>query len=272
MKKYILGSLMLMSLPVMAAQYPTPTQDDNRLATAYYQQDNVTEIFVKPGIFTQIVFEEGEEYEVHALGDEAWHVASHKNFLFIKPKAPLGTTNLSIITNKRDYMFKVNYLEDKTAVDMYRVKFIYPEVQSAEAKAAAEKQAVEEGFKESLTQKVYNLDYSMRVKGNRHIAPINVYDDGTFTYFKFEGNVDLPAIYAVDSSNTEPYGKEMLVNSTVKGTGNNTLMMHKIHGLWRLRLDETVIDVYNNSLDGYGVLNQSGTASETVERVEVGGE
>lgn len=32
------------------------------------------------------------------------------------------------------------------------------------------------------------------------IAPINIWDDGTFTYFKFGANTDIPAIYYVDEN------------------------------------------------------------------------
>lgn len=255
-----------------AEQMPQPNAEDVRMATVYYDSNNVTEIFVKPGIFTQIVLEDGEQHEVHALGDEeAWHFAYYKNYLFVKPKQTLGTTNLSVVTNKRNYMFKVNYVADNNATDMYQVRFIYPEAIDQAEQEAKNKQALENAFDKGKTTKTYNLDYTMRVRGNRTIAPVNAYDDGNFTYFKFAGNVDLPAIYAVDVSDTK-YGQEILVNYTVQGIGNDTLVMHKVHGMWRLRLGDTVIDVYNNGLNGYGVLNQTGTISSEVERIELGGE
>ncbi len=255
-----------------AEQIPQPNAEDVRMATVHYDSNNVTEIFVKPGIFTQIVLEDGEQHEVHALGDEeAWHFAYYKNYLFVKPKQTLGTTNLSVVTNKRNYMFKVNYVADNNATDMYQVRFIYPEVISQAEQEAKNKQVLENAFDKGKTTKTYNLDYTMRVRGNRTIAPVNAYDDSNFTYFKFAGNVDLPAIYAVDVSDTK-YGQEILVNYTVQGIGNDTLVMHKVHGMWRLRLGDTVIDVYNNGLNGYGVLNQTGTISSEVERIELGGE
>ncbi len=255
-----------------AEQMPQPNAEDVRMATVHYDSNNVTEIFVKPGIFTQIVLEDGEQHEVHALGDEeAWHFAYYKNYLFVKPKQTLGTTNLSVVTNKRNYMFKVNYVADNNATDMYQVRFIYPEVISQAEQEAKNKQVLENAFDKGKTTKTYNLDYTMRVRGNRTIAPVNAYDDSNFTYFKFAGNVDLPAIYAVDVSDTK-YGQEILVNYTVQGIGNDTLVMHKVHGMWRLRLGDTVIDVYNNGLNGYGVLNQTGTISSEVERIELGGE
>lgn len=254
----------------VAGQIPKPNNEDVRMSTVHYDSNNVTEIFVKPGIFTQIVLEDGEQLEVHALGDEeAWHFAHYKNYLFIKPKQTLGTTNFSVVTNKRNYMFKVNYVDDRTATDMYQVRFIYPDTLSKKQQEAKNKQTLDNAFEQGKTSKIYNLDYTMKVKGNRTIAPINAYDDGNFTYFKFAGNVDLPAIYAVDVSD-KAYGQEILVNYTVQGAGNDTLVMHKVHGHWRLRLGNTVVDVFNNSLDGWGVLNQTGTTSKEVKRIELG--
>lgn len=271
--KALVLSLGLFSGVAFSQQLPQPNAEDVRMATVHYDTNNVTEIFVKPGIFTQIVLEEGEQHEVHAFGDEeAWHFASYKNYLFIKPKLTLGTTNFSVVTNKRNYMFKVNYIADNNATDMYQVRFIYPEVISQKEKEEQAKQAVETAFEKGKTTKTYNLDYTMRVRGNRTIAPVNVYDDGNFTYFKFAGNVDLPTIYAVDVSDTQKYGQEILVNYTVQGVGNDTLVMHKVHRHWRLRLADTVIEVYNNHSNDYGILNQTGTTSSEVERIELGGE
>lgn len=269
----VLSLLIGLLSEVFARQIPQPNFEDIRMRNVQYNPNNVTEIFVKPSIFTQIVLEEGEEHEVHAFGDEdAWHFASYKNYLFIKPKLRLGTTNFSVITNKRNYMFKIHYMEEKAVTDMYQVRFIYPEVVSQKEREEKAKQAVETAFEKGKTTKTYNLDYAMKVRGNRAIAPTNVYDDGNFTYFKFDGNVDLPAIYAVDVSDTQKYGQEILVNYTVQGVGNDTFVMHKVHNIWRLRLSDTVIDIYNNSLNDHGVLNKTGTISSEVKRIELGGE
>lgn len=268
-KAFVLFAALHLSA-AFAAQIPQSLPTDSRIATAYYDPKNVTEIFVKPGVFTQIVFEDGEEHEVHALGDEdAWYFAAYKNYIFLKPKQTDGTTNFSVITNKRDYMFKVHYVDNPNVKDMYQVRFIYPDTIAKQKKQADEKAKIENGFNTSKLKKTYNLDYTMRVKGDRTIAPINVYDDGTFTYFKFAGNVDLPAIYAVDGLNMNSYGKEILVNQTITGAANDTVVMHKIHGVWRLRLDKTVIDIYNDGLNKYGAKNYTMTASPNVQRVEI---
>lgn len=258
--------VMLLSLcgvaPVYAASLPISAGKDSRITTVEYDENNVVEIKAKPGVVTQIILGKGEEYEAHAFGDgEAWHFNSYKNSLFLKPAKPLGTTNLSVITNKRNYMFKINFVdENDTSGDLFQVKFTYPN----EVAQAQDSKGIDQKLNDSKYRKIYNLNYV--AKGSQAIAPINVYDDGTFTYFKFPGNVDLPAIYAVTRGKNGK-GDELLVDSSVIGAGNNIIIKHKVNDWWRLRLGQEVMDIRNVGLNPQGVLNQSGTISPDVERV-----
>lgn len=260
----------LVSLPVLGycAEIPVSAGFDDRIRTVPYNKANVVEIVAKPGVVTQIVFAKGEEYKAHAMGDsDAWHIGYYENNFFIKPAQPLGTTNLSVITNKRNYVFKINFSDNASSRDdMYQVEFVYPDDENQEDIQKAQQQEVETRLDNAFTKKVFNLDYTM--KGNRTIAPINVYDDGTFTYFKFSGNVDLPAIYQVIADGTSN-GQEMIVNRTVEGEGNNIIVMHKVNYQWRLRLGREVLDIYNENMNWYGTLNKSGTIAPDVERVAI---
>lgn len=265
------SSLCLASVPSMAADIPISIGSDPRVTTVAYNDDDVVELIVKPGVATHIVLQEGEEYEAHAFGDsDAWHFSSFKNNLFIKPAQPLGTTNLSVITNRRTYVFKVNFVnEEATLTDMYQVKFLYPNDINQAQIEANNKAEVESRLNGSKNQKIYNLNYGM--KGDKAIAPINIWDDGTFTYFKFAGNTDMPAIYSVTLDGTSEVGQETLVNKTIEGSGNNIAVMHKVNYLWRLRLGRQVLDIRNDSMNWYGTLNESGTIANDVERVPKGG-
>lgn len=250
-----------------SAQLPLSAGYDERITIVPYNERDVVELAVKPGLVTQIVFGDGEEYEAHAVGDsEAWHIGHYKNFLFLKPAQPLGTTNLSVVTNKHNYMFKVNFV-DVPGQDMYQVEFTYPNEEQNEQLKAQEKQVIKDRLDGSYTSKIYNLNYSM--KGDYTIAPTHAYDDGTFTYFKFTGNVDLPAIYLVNQQSSEDHGSEHIVNKTIKGDGNDTVVMHKTGHQWRLRLGEQVLDIYNDNML-QGATNTSGTIAPNVERVVLG--
>lgn len=260
-------SLGCVSIPAVAADIPISIGSDQRVTTVAFRDDDVVELIVKPGVATHIVLQEGEEYEAHAFGDsEAWHFSSYKNNLFIKPAQPMGTTNLSVITNKRTYVFQVNFInEGSNLPDMYQVKFIYPnDINQADIEAN-NKAEIENRLNSSKSQKTFNLNYTM--KGNKTVAPVNVWDDGTFTYFKFAGNTDMPAIYSVAFDGKSSKGQETLVNKTIEGSGNNIAVMHKVNHLWRLRLGREVLDIRNDSKNLNGTLNVSGTIAEDVVRV-----
>lgn len=264
-------SLGCVSIPAVAADIPISIGSDERVTTVVYKDDDVVELVVKPGIATHIVLQAGEEYEAHAFGDsEAWHFSNYKNNIFIKPAQPMGTTNLSVITNKRTYVFKVNFIsEGSDLTDMFQVKFIYPnEINKAEVEAS-NKADIENRLDGAKIEKVFNLNYTM--KGGKTIAPINVWDDGTFTYFKFAGNTDMPAIYSVALDGSSENGQETLVNKTIKGAGNDIAVMHKVNSFWRLRLGREVLDIRNDNMNWQGTLNESGTIADDVERVEIGG-
>lgn len=253
----------LFTTNAIAADIPTSAGYDNRIRTVDYNKYDVVELVAKPGVVTHVIFEDGEVYKAHALGDgDAWHIGNFENNLFIKPAAPLGTTNLSVITNKRRYTFKLIFNRSSaSASDMYQVEFAYPDT----TKLLQAKQEIDKRFDASTSTKVFNLNYTMMGTGN--IVPLNVYDDGTFTYFKFGASTELPAIYAIVG--TDEDAKEILVNQTVKGGGNEMMVMHKINPHWRLRLGDEVLDIFNESKFDTATLNESGTIAPDVERVVI---
>ena len=109
------------------------------------------------------------------------------------------------------------------------------------------------------------LQIDKKGKSSREIAPINAWDDNVFTYFKFPGNRDIPAIYIVN-----PDGSESVVNQTIKGKANNIIVMQKVSKEWVFRLGKSVLGVYNESYDSIGLENITGTVSPVVERLVKG--
>ncbi len=268
MYKLLLASMLaVISANVYSAEYPQSMGFDQRVTSVKYQEGNVVELMLTPGVATNIVLEKGEEYKAHAFGDsEAWHFTYFENNLFIKPAKPLGTTNLTVITNKRNYVFETVFNKDFNKNHLFQVRFEYPNVLNEKQLKEIEEQKIKEKFEDAKTKKIYNLNYTMR--GSKAIAPVNVYDDGTFTYFKFPGNVDLPAIYTVTyDDNSSRSGEESMVNKTVEGVGNDTIVMHKVHYSWRLRLGDSVLDIRNDNMNWKGELNKSGTIAPDVQRI-----
>ncbi len=105
-----------------------------------------------------------------------------------------------------------------------------------------------------------NLDYAM--SGDLDLAPTNAWDDREFTYFKFPGQRDLPAIYMVD-----PDGNESIVNRHSSGPSNEIVVAHKVAAHWVLRLGSRALAIWNDAYDQDGRRNVSRTASPDVNRV-----
>lgn len=260
MKKSILFMLLTacLSINTYAELNPHSMGGDDRVQQVKYQSNEVFLIKAKAGVATNIILESDEIYLTHAFGDSsAWEFQTYGNNIFIKPKVENGSTNLVVITNKRTYNFYVQYGNKP----VYQVKFNYPDTVAKEEAKARKSNLLDEAYK----GRTFNLAYEM--KGSEEIKPINVWDDGTFTYFKFTGNVDLPAIYAV----LQEDGKEVIVNRTVTGQSNNIIVMHKVNGKWKLRLGSAVLEIYNNGMSWVGIDNKSGTVSPFVKRELVGG-
>lgn len=243
----------------VAAQVPTVSPKDNRIRYVRYDPENVVQLDGVIGIATHIILQEGETYVTHAFGDaDAWSFAIERNHVFIKPKADNATTNLVIVTDRRSYNFRLNYVPTRKASAVYQLAFTYPGETAQGRASAVERAATDAAF--TAQRRKPNLKYTM--SGDYSIAPVNVWDNGEFTFFKFPGNRDVPAIYMVDGD-----GKESIVNRNTTGAANDVVVVQKINPKFYLRLGNQSLAVFNEAFDPYGVPNNSGTSSPNVERV-----
>ena len=264
-----MAAALLAGTPGWAAQTPTPSKFDGRIGYVTYNAADVVTINTTAGVATHISLQEGESYVTHAFGDaEAWSFAMERNHVFIKPKADLADTNLILVTDQRTYNFKLVYHASRTADVVYSMSFHYPDVAAKAKAAAAERGAIEAGF--SAPPANARTNYTM--SGAKAIAPINVWDDGKFTYFKFPENRDVPAIYMVDADN-----QESIVNRNSAGAASDVVVVQKVNAKWRLRLGNQVLGVFNEDLmgglDAPIVTNPfaaTGTSSPNVERIVIG--
>ena len=100
------------------------------------------------------------------------------------------------------------------------------------------------------------------MSGDLDLAPVNAWDDREFTYFKFPGERDIPAIYLVD-----PDGSESLVTRHSTGPSNEIVVVHKVAAHWVLRLGSRALAIWNDAYDPEGRRNVSRTTSPDVHRV-----
>ena len=96
-------------------------------------------------------------------------------------------------------------------------------------------------------------------QGDRSILPLEVFDNGFSTVFRFPGNVRIPSVFVIN-----PDGKEATANYAVKG---DLVQVDSVARAWRLRDGQTVLSIWNQAFDAIGQNPETGTTSPNVQRV-----
>ena len=185
--------------------------DDPRLVERLYDANEVVRIEGKPSVQATIKFGEDEQIENVAIGDsQAWQVTPNKraNLLFVKPLAGRATTNMTVVTDKRTYLFDL--VATPTAKNpLYVLAFTYPEepaeVQQAEAggiegPTALELAAVTDPY---AVADPATLNFAWSQRGDAALLPQRIYDDGQATFLTWPSGTPMPAILIKDHEGTE---------------------------------------------------------------------
>ena len=245
--KIALYSLLLLPLMVLAENRPMPTSKDTRVKIVPYQEDNVVPIQGRTFTTTQIIFSSDEYVKGVEGGDSAGWIIDYKdklpNMIFIKPTVFDSNSNMTVVTNKHSYYFKVKSnksLNEGERNVTYAIRFIYPEEERARLNARLKEKAVKKGavLNASRNPNAYNWNY--RFSGSKQIMPLHVFDDGRFTYFELRKNQAVPAIFAVDDKE----GKEAVVNLRREG---NYMVVQRLAPQFTLRYGGTVASVFNGN-------------------------
>lgn len=252
MKKSLLTlaviALAAFSGQVHAEQFGTVMGADTRVQYFNYHENDVYTINTHIGKASLIQLENGEavddDMSLLGMGDaESWSLAVKGNNVVFKPIKAQPDTNIVLVTNRRTYAFDLR--NNEHAAPTYIARFIYPEVVKTQPKAEQKVMpaplqqvgSTADGQTVWIDAK-YNTDY--RYKGDKALKPTNVWNDGRFTFIRFNHGGDLPAIYRVLPDNSE-----MLVNQHIE---NDTVVLHEISSLYRLRFGRQVGDVSNNTV------------------------
>jgi type IV secretion system protein VirB9 len=188
----------LLAMPAAAQVRPEPGPGDPRIQSVLYDPNQVVQLQAATGYQVTVEFAPDERIENVAVGDSgAWQITPNKrgDHLFIKAVGQGVTTNMTVVTDARTYVFELTPLFGPLPNMAYTVRFRYatPAAVTVVANDAA------------LTPGRYKLN------GDKALRPSAIDDDGVHTYLAWAPDQTLPAIFAID-----PEGRESLVNGMVR--------------------------------------------------------
>ena len=244
---------------------PTRGTEDTRVTEVVYDPKNVIPLHVYEGFQITLFFHDTERVVKFWFGDDdAWEKSDFRNTFTFKPKAIKPRTNLTVLTNKRRYLFDLNGSPAPRGQKMalantvFVVDFKYPleEALAAKAGRATQSDIAREKLYETGTLP-NNRNYW--VQGTDSLTPTEAYDDGRFTYLRFGSNKDFPAPFLTADDNSESN-----VNWHAEG---NVLVIERVTKKIVLRKGEMVACIFNDSFNSEGVdSSQNLTVSPDVKR------
>jgi len=224
----ILPALLSVTVSVAASAafaeaIPRSGPNDNRVRVATYQDGQVYRLKVSLTHVTTVEFGQGETIRSIIAGDtEGFQldgVPGGRAFA-VKPNARGVHTNITVYTNRRSYYFNVT---ESASPTFYVVQFWYPDDNRRPTNAVA--------------QRAPNYNYAASDRTN--FTPSSVWDDGTFTFFRFSRNAPVPAIFQHNN------GRERTVNSTQVEDG--VLRVSGVGREWVLRLGDEIVCIQSTN-------------------------
>jgi type IV secretion system protein VirB9 len=235
---------------------------DARIHVTPYSGDRVYRLVGYVGYQIDLEFEPEESFVGLGAGDiEGLSFASQGNHLFLKPKASKVATNLTVLTNRREYHF--DYAASSEHPDphepdvTYVLRFTYPRPPAPVDTAAK----VERQLDNAAALRPHNFDYWYC--GASALKPVSASDDGVHTRFRFGAHAELPAVFVRNDD-----GSESLLNFNVDA---GDVVVHRVAHRFVLRRGLLRGCVVNKSFTGGGERLDSGTVAPSVERVTQGG-
>ena len=284
----MIGACLIGAVTASAVSAAETVGADPRLREVLYDAQAVVTVPVKRGVVTLVVLDADEAITEVAAGlggdctktEAAWCIAAQPGGrnLFVKAKSTAGApNNLAVVTDRRTHSFRFVVLADNDAkAPVYRLVVKAPVVRPLTPARLALRDAAplaalpavppppspQQVIAERLQAKaqVLNSSYSIAEgSGSEDIVPSLVFDDGRFTYFRFPGNREVPAVFHVLGD-----GSETLVNARME---DDLLVVDRVSRRLMLRAGSAVVGVWNDAFDLDGVPPGSGTTVPGVQRI-----
>lgn len=245
---------------VRAQPWQFHLRPDARIRVTPYRADAVYRLRGYVGYQIDIAFAPGERFVGLGVGDsKGVTFAAAANHLFIKPRAARVATNLTVLTNRRTYLFE--YEADPAPPDVsgadviYALRFEYPAI--PRRAVSGERRQLDTDLAAARSVRPRNYDYWYG--GAPSLKPTAAWDDGVETFLVFGAHTELPAVFA---SNED--GSESLVNIDVQA---GRMVIQRVVARLILRRGKLSGCVVDRAFAGVGERLSSGTIAPNVERV-----
>jgi len=255
-------TLMAVTAPRAFANWvPARGAVDSRIRVAPYSTQQVYQLYGYVGYQIDIEFAADESFVGLAAGDiEGISFEAHGNHLFLKPRVARVHTNLTVLTNRRQYEFEYSVLpgppDPSLGEVIYALRFVYPETRSQGAAALAAGE-ISGALARASQSRPRNYDYWYC--GRSELKPIAAWDDGVRTWIEFGARSELPAIFVQNDD-----GTESLVNFSVS---QGDIVVQRVAHRFVLRRGRLTGCIVNKAFTGGGERLKSHTVSPAVRRV-----
>jgi type IV secretion system protein VirB9 len=250
----------LATAPVHSQTLQAALRPDPRIRVVPYRADAVYRLRGYAGYQIDITFAAGERFIGLGVGDsKGVTFAAESNHLFLKPSAARVATNLTVLTNRRTYLF--DYAAESAPPDpsgadvIYALRFEYP---AAPARPVSqEARPLERALAAARISRPRNYDYWYC--GAPSLKPVAAWDDGVQTTLAFGAHAELPAVFVVNED-----GSESLVNFDVRA---GRIVIQRVARRLILRRGNLAGCIVDRAFTGGGELLSSGTMAPNVQRL-----
>ena len=227
------GASAATSFAASGASGPEAGLLDPHIRVVMYDPDRVTPLRAFFGFQMMIQFGSDERLENVAVGDAtAWQITPNKgaNRLFIKPVDHAGHTNMTVVTDRRSYLFDLTASPAEAARPgelVYLLRFAYPPEPAVAVLPPPPPPPPPEQRNRAYTY-----------TGSLSLLPALVFDDGQFTYFKWPDGASTPAVFLLAKD-----GTESLVDYSFR---DGYQVVEQVAARFRLRDGKAVTTVIND--------------------------
>lgn len=234
-------------LAALGAACPSHAQVVQEFA---YRPDAVYTVRTGLGLTTAIVLNPSERILDYSTGfSNGWFISRRDNVFYLRPRNVDVDTNMMVRTETHAYMFELRVVatdwkhldQARNAGVQYKVTFSYPSGDPGLAKGDKPAPDAPSLDASLVPGRSYNFHYEYAAKNQTApwLLPVNVYDDGHFTYIRLSDSAsfptgNFPTVYMREHERDE----DSLVNSTVQG---NTIVVHGTYAYLVLRQGDNIV-------------------------------